>query len=80
MVGGIDKKREVDLVIMDSLSKNSTGYKYILTVIDVLSKYAWVEEKTWLRRLRKSLKKGGNLRNYIPTGELSLPTNFFKHF
>ena len=34
---------EADLVIMDSLSKYNHGYKYILTVIDVLSKYAWVE-------------------------------------
>ena len=28
---------------MDSLSKENSGYKYILTVIDVLSKYAWLE-------------------------------------
>ena len=26
-----------------SLSKHNNGYKYILTVIDVLSKFAWVE-------------------------------------
>ena len=30
-------------MIMDSLSKYNNGFKYILTVIDVLSKYAWVE-------------------------------------
>ena len=41
--GGIDKEWEADLVIMDSLSKENNGCKYILTVIDVLSKYAWVE-------------------------------------
>ena len=28
---------------MDSLAKYNNNYKYILTVIDVLSKYAWVE-------------------------------------
>ena len=43
IVGCIDKKWEADLVVMDSLSKEKYGYKYILTVIDVLSKYAWVE-------------------------------------
>ena len=42
VVGGIDKEWEADLVVMDSLSKENNGYKYILTVIDVLSKYAWV--------------------------------------
>ena len=29
-------------MIMDSLSKGNNGYNYNLTVIDVLSKYAWV--------------------------------------
>ena len=43
IVRGIDKEWEADLVVMDSLSKENNGYKYILTVIDVLSKYAWVE-------------------------------------
>ena len=28
---------------MDSLAKYNNNYRYILTVIDVLSKYAWVE-------------------------------------
>ena len=28
---------------MDSLRKANNGYNYILTVIDVLSKYAWLE-------------------------------------
>ena len=38
IVRGIDKEWEADLVVMDSLSKENKGYKYILTVIDVLSK------------------------------------------
>jgi hypothetical protein len=41
IVGAIDEQWEVDLVIMDSISKYNNGIKYILTVIDVLSKYAW---------------------------------------
>ena len=36
IVAGIDDEWEADLVIMDSLSKHNNGYKYILTVIDVL--------------------------------------------
>ena len=43
IVGGIDKEWETGLVVMDSLSKENNGYKYILTVIDVLFKHVWVE-------------------------------------
>ena len=43
IVGAVDEEWEADLVIMDSLSKENNGYKYILTVIDVLSTYAWAE-------------------------------------
>ena len=43
IVGAMDDEWEADLVIMDSLSQQNNGYKYILTVIDVVSKYAWVE-------------------------------------
>ena len=43
IVGAIGEQWEADLVIMDSLAKYNNNYKYILTVIDVLSKYVWVE-------------------------------------
>ena len=33
----------MDLVDLQKLAKYNKGYKYLLTVIDVLSKYAWVE-------------------------------------
>ena len=33
----------MDLVDLQTLAKYNKGYKYLLTVIDVLSKYAWVE-------------------------------------
>lgn len=33
----------MDLVDLQKLAKWNKGYKYLLTVIDVLSKYAWVE-------------------------------------
>ena len=33
----------MDLVDLQKLAKYNKGYKYLLTVIDVLSKFAWVE-------------------------------------
>ena len=33
----------MDLVDLQKLAKYNKGYKYLLAVIDVLSKYAWVE-------------------------------------
>eukprot|EP00732_Lithocolla_globosa_P002836 Lithocolla_globosa_v1_NODE_1995_length_2217_cov_64.659574.p2 type:complete len:155 gc:universal NODE_1995_length_2217_cov_64.659574:967-503(-) len=41
-VGGIDDQWQADLVDMTRFSKENDGYKFILTVIDILSKYAWV--------------------------------------
>ena len=55
---------EADLVVMDSVSKVNVGYKYILTVIDVLSKYAWVEPlktksgENLVKAFEKICKKG----------------------
>ena len=43
ILGAIDEQWEADLVIMDTLSKYNNGFKYVLTVIDLLSKYAWAE-------------------------------------
>lgn len=39
----IDHIWECDLCDMSMLTKANDGYKYLLTVIDVLSKFAWVE-------------------------------------
>ena len=43
MVYGINDQFVMDLVDLPKLGKWNKGYKYLLTVIDVLSKYAWVE-------------------------------------
>ena len=32
-----------DLIEVQSIAKQNKGYRYLLTVIDVLSKYAWVQ-------------------------------------
>ena len=64
IVGAIDEQWEADLVIMDSLSKYDNAFKYILTVIDVLSKYAWAEPiktktvENLVKAFEKILKKG----------------------
>jgi transposase InsO family protein len=42
MVGSIDAVWEIDLIDMQSLKKYNSNYRYMLTCIDVLSKYAWV--------------------------------------
>ena len=41
-VRGIDENWEADLVDVQNLKKFNGGYRYLLTCIDVLSKYAWV--------------------------------------
>ena len=42
LVSGIDVQWQADLADMQGLSRSNSGYKYLLTVIDVFSKYAWV--------------------------------------
>lgn len=42
IVARIDDQWEADLVDMQEFSSRNCGYKYILTVIDCFSKYAWV--------------------------------------
>ena len=38
---GVDEIWSADLVFMDKLSKRNKGFKYILTVLDLSSKFAW---------------------------------------
>lgn len=42
IVSGIDDQWQSDLIDLRSLKKYNNGYVYLLTCIDVLSKYAWV--------------------------------------
>ena len=41
LVGGIDSQWQIDLVDLSSISHLNKKYKFILTCIDFLSKYAW---------------------------------------
>ena len=42
IVNGIDDQWQADLADMHHLAASNKGYRYILTCIDILSKYAWV--------------------------------------
>ena len=42
IVTGIDDQWQADLVDISSLARFNKGYKFLLTCIDVFSKFAWV--------------------------------------
>ena len=42
IVNGKDEQWQADLVDVQALKKDNDGYRFLLTVIDLLSKYAWV--------------------------------------
>ena len=42
LVNGIDKIWAADLVEMQAFSKFNRGVRYLLTVVDVFSKYGWM--------------------------------------
>ena len=39
---GLDETWQADLVDMSAYARYNNGYKYLLTIIDIFSKYAWV--------------------------------------
>jgi hypothetical protein len=43
LVTGIDDQWEADLADVSAYAKENDGYKYLLVVIDVFSRYGWVE-------------------------------------
>ena len=42
VVYAMDELRQLDLVDLSKLARENDGYKFILFVIDVLSKYGWL--------------------------------------
>jgi len=64
IVAGIDDTWQADLVDMQKFSKQNNGFKYLLTCIDVFSKYAWIvplenkNGKTLVDAFKKILKQG----------------------
>ena len=60
IVGGLDDQWAADLVEVQRLAKHNRGIRYLLTVVDVLSKYAWVQPlktKTGVALVRKPLRR-----------------------
>ena len=43
VVYGIDEQWTADLIEVGNIAKYNRGYRYLLTVVDVFSKHAWVE-------------------------------------
>lgn len=85
LVYGIDQQWQADLVDMASLIEFNKGYKYLLTCIDVLSKYAWViplKNKTGnaLVEAFKKILKSGRKPQFLQTdkGTEFLNRNFQK--
>ena len=64
IVGGIDDQFDADLASFMSYADENDGYRYLLVVIDVFSRYAWVEpikDKTsaeMIRGFEKILSEG----------------------
>ena len=54
---GIDEIWAADLVEMDKFSKWNKGIKYLLMVIDVFSKFGWIEPL--ISAVKQSLKLSG---------------------
>uniref|UniRef100_A0ABD2VTX8 Integrase catalytic domain-containing protein n=1 Tax=Trichogramma kaykai TaxID=54128 RepID=A0ABD2VTX8_9HYME len=64
-VSNIDDLWECDLMQLTTIKEHNDGYCYLLIVVDVLSKYAWLEPlrdktaSTVLRGFKEILKKAG---------------------
>jgi len=64
MVFGIDEQWTAYLIEVVNIAKYNQGYRYLLTVVDVFSKYAWVQPlksktgKTVTEAMSKILKGG----------------------
>ncbi|XP_048583960.1 uncharacterized protein LOC125563136 [Nematostella vectensis] len=70
----MDEQWQTDLCDMQALRSYNDGYNYLLTVIDVLSKYAWVvplKDKTGKRLVEafESIFEGGRQPEKLQTDD-----------
>ena len=69
IVPGIDAQFQADLCDVQNLSRYNKGYKYLLTCVDILSKYAWVvalktkQGKELVKAFQTILSSGRKPRN-----------------
>src|SRR5277367_2494016 len=79
MTGGIDQQWQADLVEMIPYERVNDGYRYLLTVIDLFSRFAWAKPiKTRLVKksigpFKKYLTRAVNVSVYRLMINLSLP-------
>ena len=83
VANSIDHQWAADLADMKNLSRYNKGVKYLLTVVDVLSKYAWVvpmKNKTGAEQKRafESILKEGRKPLRLIKG-VNFTTNRFKN-
>ena len=69
-IRGLDETWQADLVDMQGYSRSNNGFKYLLTVIDIFSKYAWavpLKSKTGVDQLAafKSILDRGRTPNNL---------------
>jgi hypothetical protein len=87
-VAGIDSTWCADLVEMQEFSKQNKGIRYILTVIDVLSRYAWAiplkdkKANTVLDAMTKIITKSGRQpkKLWVDKGSEFINKQFKKNF
>ena len=85
VANSIDHQWAADLADIKNLSRYNKGVKYLLTVVDVLSKYAWVvpmKNKTGAEQKRafeSILKEGESPYVYKPIKEANFTTNCSKN-
>ena len=81
---GIDVIWTTDLILIPKYSKQNNGYKYILTILDVFSKFAWVavtkkkDKKTIANAFENILKKGRVPRKIWSDGGGEYDNHFFR--
>ena len=72
-IRGVDETWQADLVEMQSYARENIGYRYMLTVIDIFSKYSWaipVKKKTGedvTAAMKSMLRKSGRVPKNLHT-------------
>ena len=86
IVAGIDDQFDIDLASLASYSNENDGYKYLLVVIDIFSRYGWVEpirDKTSteiIKAFQKILEKGRIPRRVRSDAAKDFTSTAFKDF
>ncbi len=84
VVYGIDTQFQADLVDMSAYAKDNDGHKYLLTCIDVFSKFSWVrvlKNKSGIevtKAFQSILKEGRVPQKQKRIRERNFLTNIFK--